>query len=376
MEHNKQLTEYINNQLQRGVSEAEVHAALLESGWDKSMVDSAFAGIRNASLPQQNTPTPHPSGPQVSEISHNRITASESRPNRQTKDLSQQSETYPVTKDYKPPKYGIFAAISDTILAIKDNFVGFMTVSIAVLLLAYGGTFLIGALAASSLFLSQPGQLNLSLVSLIGMYFLLTLIVEASIFTGMAIVIKEGYLKSSDGVSRTIRKIARALPRVLVAKFLVDSISFAGAVLGFAGLAAFSRSGSLENQFVLAGVFFIFAFAWYAIVTIRYALTPMAAALEPNVKITQTLRRGRLLLGGRGQWFLVKGLLLVGAPLLIIAAFVGENLNDISGSDNPILFVLGWVIGVLAVGAPTMFYIESSKRLSMQYSQGRQNLEI
>ncbi len=95
---------------------------------------------------------------------------------------------------------------------------------------------------------------------------------------------------------------------------------------------------------------------WIYIALIRFALTPYVALFEPDIPITKTLGRSKHLLVKGGQWFLIKGFLLLLLGLIILAVATGQDLPELMDSDNIAFNIFLIIVSVIVNGGLVMLY--------------------
>jgi hypothetical protein len=167
-----------------------------------------------------------------------------------------------------------------------------------------------------------------------------------------------------DGAERRKRPVGAIistsfskLPRVLVASLLFGLVTFWPLLLLVAApllLLASSHTGS--GVFLAIPILALFAIAWVYIALIRFALTPFVALFEQDVPVLKTLGRSKHLLQKGGQWFLLKGLLLLILIAIIAAIATGTTVQKLNQSDNLGLNIFMVVVDMFANSVLVMLY--------------------
>jgi hypothetical protein len=95
---------------------------------------------------------------------------------------------------------------------------------------------------------------------------------------------------------------------------------------------------------------------WAVIAFLRFGLMPLVGLFEPEVPVRKTLSRSKFLLMKGGQWFLVKGMLVMLFIYIVLAAATNSSVQELSNSNNIAIQVVLGVFGLLAEAVLVLLY--------------------
>ena len=360
MDHQTQLTNYIQQHLQAGTPPDTIRTTLLQAGWHAEMVDQALQDIlgqqpsQSAELPDA---APNTETAPTQQYTYQETATTSTQP---TEQQPQQTQPAVAAVADAPVKYKIFRAVSDTIRAIRNNFPPYLGLTVSSYLisgalyvpLTIGATLLAASLFAESSTLILLAFIIPTLLSLAGL-----VIVSAFIIAATSMAVADGAEGRKTSFFTTLVKAFKVVPRILGANLLVFAVSIAPIILltALAFALGGAGGGALMNIILILGG--LGSMAWILIAMLRYALAPYVALFEPDVPVTQTLKRSKALLIGGGQWFIVKGILLIFLVAIILGAFTGKPVTEVESSSNPIVIIILILLNVLVEGALVMLYL-------------------
>jgi hypothetical protein len=316
-------SKYVTEHLSKGYTEAQLRDHMFRHGWSHEWIDQAFEAANNKQQlpPSQANPLESPAN------------------TRQ--------------------KYRVFDAISDSIKAIRENPLTFLTTVIISYAIAIATV--VGAVAAliavwfGGNILS--GRSPAFPVIILGIIIVVILFAAASAFLeaciALAIANKQNRLSIKEVLSTSIK----ATPRVTGANALMTLLIWGPLLFMFVPLLITSLSSSSPGKIVLTSLLFLIFAVWAIIASLRYALMPYVVLFEPSTNITEAMGRSKLLLQKGGQWFLIKGVLLIILIYAVISLITGMTRNEIESTDNAVVNLILILMNILAITCLTMLYL-------------------
>ncbi len=378
-----QLTNYMQQELERGTESWQLQNSLVAAGWDAGLVAQAFSqlGISiihppTPDLPPADMATSSPDLPQYPQA----IEAQQ-----QEYDQAQQPQypatQYPQEQDFQrggerhdeqlapqsdaPQKYRVWRAVFDMIGAAKRNAAS-VTAALAISAVAIIGSVLAATVLAISFVLTQitlvgsTDPLSTLLTLMIAAYvggFLVTAVVGAISLNTTSLALYAGAEGHKTPVGRTMAHAFRAIPRVIGAMVLTGLVVIGPLLISMLlsfGITAGGRGSGLTGLVVVTSIAGV---AWAIVAMLRFALAPYVALFEPEIPIVKTLSRSQHLLIKGGQWFIFKGyllLLLVTVALVLMSGASSfeefEQNGSIAGSIGSLLLIN------IATGVMAMLY--------------------
>lgn len=373
--HIAQLSQYIHQELERGVEAWQLQDNILAAGWEQDLVSQAFMQLGISVI---HPPTP--SFPQEQAVANNLPQYPQTNQAQQQEYSQTQSVGDPnYATDAQssahgdiPQKYRVWTAVFDAIRAGKHNGAS-LAAAIAVSVIAMGSIIYIAVLAMTSILTAIIGLtmgvsiLGLSALSSLGgvimlimlSLFVALIIVMAVIQNTTSLAIYAGAEGHKTPPGRTMIQALKSLPRVIIANLLFGFVML-GPYIAFIGLSAFlmpvsDTSGGGLN--LLAILFVFLALAWIIIAILRYSLAPYIALFEPQTPILKTLSRSRQLLIHGGQWFIFKAWLLMTLVSIILSLIGGDYSYEEAFAGATIFSGIGiYILLLLANGVMTVLY--------------------
>jgi len=329
-DHYSQLINYIQQHMQYGTQVPVIRQSLIDAGWDPTMVDLALAQILQSPEAQSQV-LDHKNPPDTTGV---------------------------------PKKYKVFQAISDTVTAIRQNAKAFFLSGSAVFVTSCVVTFAVGIVSGSLFSNSLAGKsFAANIITLYIVTLLLSTIVNALIQIIGSVTLYDGSEGRKTHAAQILAACRGKLLRVIGANLLFGlsvagpliAISILGLILSFSAIGFGSSHSSSRTLLLIVLIGGLFSSGWMIIAVFRYALAPLVAVFE-DIPLSKILARSNHLLAHGGKWFLVKGLLLTLAVMLVLSAITGQSLQETGNTTNPILVVLIILIGILANGGLVMLY--------------------
>lgn len=173
-----------------------------------------------------------------------------------------------------------------------------------------------------------------------------------------SLALYDGSEKRKSPLGPTLSASLARMVRVAGATALFALVTFWPMVLiiFLPGILLFSGHTGGGASLLLLLLSLLVAIVWTYIATVRFALAPYVALFEPNVAIRDTLKRSKHLLLKGGQWFLVKGFLLLLLLLIILAIVTHQNLRQLTATGNLLTNLFLIVLSVLINGTLVMLY--------------------
>lgn len=356
-----QLVDYIKQHLNQGVPEDNIRQALRQHNWDEELVNKAFLSVNAPTPPSVYQP------PQPNPASYQALATQTPELGQQTGQVQSsapQATQQPQAEPLAPKKYSVFRALGDTFRAIRKNAAAFLLAVVVSYAVAAGSLFLI-SLLISKLLYGQFGLLFAStsklLTVLFGSLILYTLwyaFAYAFVLAATSLAINDGSEGRKSSIGTTVSNSFARTGRVVVANTLFSLVSFWPIVLIIFLPIILLTSGHTggSSSLILVPILLLVAVIWAYIATIRFALAPYVALFEPNIPITKTLGRSKHLLLKGGQWFLVKGFLLLLLIVIVIAVATHQNLPELMNSNNIAINIVLIITSIVVNGALVMLY--------------------
>lgn len=341
-----QLVDYVKQHLNQGIPEENIRQNLLQHNWNVDLVDRAFQA---AKVPQSAHPPILPSETPTLPVSNQSAPDHSLQPNI---DIS------------NPKKYKVFRAVGDTFKSIRNNTATFLFTVIVSYIVATVSLILVSLIISKflygesgMLFASTPKLLTVLIGSLV-LYTAWYAFAGAFILATTSLAINDGSENRKNTLSATLSNGISKMVRVVLADILFILVAFWPVVLIiFVPIILLTSGGAgSKNLLILLPILMLVAIIWIYLALIRFALAPFVALFEPDVPITKTLGRSNHLLQKGGQWFLLKGFLLVILILIILAVATGQSLPELMDSNGAISNVFFIFITVIANGALVMLY--------------------
>lgn len=336
-----QLVSYIKQQFNQGVPEDSLRQLLIQHNYDPKLVDIAFATVKSpTSLPDTQQPLP-PQQPESSTLT-----------NQTSPSLS------------APQKYRVFKALADAFGAIRNNLGTFLFAVFIVYAVAAGSLFLVSLLTDKLLygefgllFASSSTLLTVLFGSLI-VYTAWYAFANAFVLVATSLAIYDGSENRKSSIRTIISNSFARAGRVITANVLFALVSFWPIVLIIFLPIIFIISGhtSGNSSIILMPILMLVAVIWVYIALMRFALAPYVALFEPDVPIKKVLGRSKHLLMKGGQWFLVKGFLLILLLAIVLAVATHQSLPELMNSNSLAMNIVLILVSVIVNGALVMLY--------------------
>lgn len=264
----------------------------------------------------------------------------------------------------KNQKYGVFRALNDLFSTIQQNLGTFVLSVVCAYVLSIAALMIVGLILVSffvgeyGLLFASSGKLLVIAVASIILYLFWYAFAVAFTTCALSFPLYDTTLK----LKGVFNKSLAVLPRLVKTNLLVGLVAFLPLmVLTLLSTAAiFAGRGATAANGIASGVLSLFlgiaAVVWIVIAILRYALAPLVAIFEPNVPVTQTLARSRHLLIKGGQWFLVKGIVLMLVVMIITVALLAQPGENVRDGDNTSVNVAFMLLSVIGEGALVMLY--------------------
>jgi hypothetical protein len=331
----EQLVAYINQQSERGVSKEAVRQALLQAGHNAQTIDEALAAA--------GTPAQSVAAPQMPPQQH------AVQPTQQSEQGAQPPHQQPAA----PAKYRVFRALADAVVAAKNNALSFFAATVVSYALAVLGLFIAGVVLGSVLFssLTFTGNWAIALLLMLLVYGVWYILAYSFVFSSVSLALFNGATGQKTGTAATLRRAVIATGRVIGANALLAVVFVSPMVLVLLLYFAVRFPSPILFLLILASV------VWQLVALLRFALVPYVALFEPEIPLRKTLTRSSHLLKKGGQWFLVKGFLLIMAILIAVSAATGQTLREVESGNDPLSFALLIVLTLAVNGALVMLYL-------------------
>jgi hypothetical protein len=305
----EQLVEYIKQQSAQGIPAEQTRYTLLQHNWNAALVGRAFLSAKT------------------------------------------------------PQKYTVFRALADVCRAIRNNTALFL-LSVVLSYIAGAISLLFISFVINTLLYGEFGLLFASTSKLLTVLFGSLVLYTTWYVCAGAVVLAMTSLALYDGsesrksslASMLSRSVAR-IKRVIVADLLFSLVALWPAVLIiFVPLILLDRGSIYGSSSLVLPIALLAASTWLYVALTRFALAPYVALFEPDVPVTKVLGRSMHLLVKGGQWFLVKGALLLLLTFIIIAVATGQSLPELMDANDMIINIGLIFVSVVVNGALVMLY--------------------
>jgi len=322
-EHTKRIVEYIHQCQAQGIAQETIHATLLQHGWDAGAVNRAFS-LTDPVQPTAFSSAPVPANPQPEQ--HN-----------------------PVQPIHQ--KYGVFRAIGDALKAMRKNIATFVVTIVGGYVLLVLSVFVL-LLPAYALVrtLHGAGLLVVVLVFMVWYAF-----ANAFILAAPSLALYDGTNGHKGSIKQTFTTSFGRLTHVVLANALVSVVLFIPLLIPF--LVMFALGVGSASHSVIIILVTIIAIIAMLILALRFTLVPYVALFEPTLPVRKALARSTQLLGGAGQWFIVKGVLLIFLFAILLGTLTGQSLQQLNSSENIAINLLLFLVSIFINGALTMLYL-------------------
>lgn len=375
-EHRHQLRQYIISQLGAGADPDKIAESLIAAGWQADIVHQAVGeclgmgiGLTSQNQQPQTAQTPetvHTTGAANSTYQPEATHAGQ--PAEPAGQVRHTATPVQLPAD-APHKYRVFRAVGDAIRAIQGNPVSIFVAIVLNLAITLAYVFT-AILAIGFLFgLAFSGSHSAGRFFLVvGGIFLLLIVISTVLG---ALLINVTTLAVNDGAEGrkshigSLLKTGFARIKHLWKVYLMVFLVTLGPLLAtvFLGLAANFAGGPAKNLLnIIAILGGIFSFIWIIVALLRYSLASIVAVLEPDLGARQTLARSKMLLNHGGQWFIVKGALLLIAVSIILSFVLSAGESAVVSSQgslvagNIVESAVGALISLVANGVMVMLY--------------------
>jgi hypothetical protein len=265
-------------------------------------------------------------------------------------------------------KYTVTQSLKDFTEAAKQNFSTFLLSLIiswflSILLFLIVGFAFLSSLTRSNQFAFGGFGFGTSIISII-MGFIILIILYALVYAFTLSCIAFSLAPEKYDLSTTLSKAASVTLRVAGTNALTAIVAiWPFIIVAMLPLLAVRSSGGALLS-LLTIILGLAAIVWIFIAMLRYSLASLVAAFEPSVPVTQTLNRSKELLKNGGQWFLLKGFVLVIAIVIIVGVLTGGNTVAYSSSSSNSLTqnIIMAVVSIFIEGALVMLYFNRAHK--------------
>jgi len=359
-EQYSQLVSYVSDHLRQGFSEEIIRQTLQQHGWDTATVNNVFASLASPAPAPQPSWAPRP--PVLQEQPQQTYQPAQSQP-AVVNEALQQPQQNPIATSVALTKYRLFRAIADTFRAIRRNPVAFVLSIVGSYVFAVGVVVLIALLTVTLVMTiinldSQSGRTIFITLTILG-YVLLNSVLQALLLAVPSLALYDGAEGRKSRFGTLFKTGIKRMWRVAVASALLWLVAIVpiliAIVLSFTFVFS-AGSSSSTISLLLTPILSIASVVVMTVLLLRFSLAPYVALFEPEVPIRKTLGRSKQLLLKGGQWFLLKGVLLVFAVLLILSAATGLKAEELKNTSNITANVVALLIWILANGVVVMLY--------------------
>lgn len=292
--HTEQLVAYIRQQLAAGVPANVIWQTLLQSRWQPDMVQRAFALIQ-----APEAPPPVPGAPQKSASLQESITSD---------------------------KYQLFASIKDTLQSIRNNTNNFglaliigSAISIAFNQLVAYLIFKLFYADLDVLFATAAERTGMAIGSFA--LYAVWYAINVYAFTVLLLAVYDGSQQRAQTISALLKYGLTRMKRMVPGVMMLSFVTLWPIALLILLPVATLDSNSDSTSTLAIPLISIFSIIWLGLTYVRFALVPYVILFEPTTPVTKSFSRSKKLLQRNGgQWFLLKGM------LLLVAIFVGLSL--------------------------------------------------
>lgn len=354
--------QYIHEQLARGVTEQQLREHFSQAGWPAESVETA---LRYSQLPPQTAPLAMASG--------------QTPPLAQANPIIQPTITPPITQAYStgqftqeasatdpaPSKYKVFYSIKEVWLAISHNKLAYGASILAALVFYGAGIFLFALLAghlATSSFISGHISTFATLIGLLVIVILVTTLlysfVSSFVVYTSSHALADGHRDQRSPIIALLKDGLRNIIRVTWVGFVATLLMIAIPCVAFAVVIALDIIGRHNSVATISSlVIGLGTVVWVLVASLRLVLVQQVAVFEPQLSPITCLRRSSQLLRGGGQWFIVKGSMLIFAVYIVLSIINSSGLKNLDKTHNPFILAGLTIIALLGQGVLTMLYI-------------------
>ncbi len=344
----RQIAEYINQHLNQGQTEEDIRNYLLQNGWTQDQTEKAFFAARSIN--------PDPIGLALQSTDNSSV--SNERP---------LEHAQAPTDMMQPKKYRVFRAIQETFSAIKVNMKAVAAALLIPILISVAVVVILGfIITTTTMFTRTEGVSSLVALTLTVLWQVVGVAIMTAVYTSMlGLAINDGAEGRKGQIKSLLRLAIQRVRRVFLGTLLLNlyiALPILLVIIVIFGLLLQPESlnGFAGLGLGLAAMFFIqlIALIWTLIIVLRYSLIPFIALFEPDIPLRQLRKRSKHLLIKGGQWFLIKGFLLLLIVFILIGVLAGESMEELLSSSNPLTIgtLLIILLGLLANGAMVVLY--------------------
>jgi hypothetical protein len=342
----RQASENIRHYLEHGVPEMHIREHFMSHGWSNEWFEQALQHARTtfggATAHEPQVPQHGTQSPPVAD--HSQVQVAE--PSR---------------------KYRVFRAIKDYAKAVKARPREYFSAAGAGIAAYVVSLIPVGLLIGLIAWLKPHGILLGILVLLAILLFIAWYAFATTFFMVITSwVLAAGHSRKAVKFGQIFRDALERTPRAAVTVAVASVITFLPLFLtvfivlmaAFASLSGNFNPGALV---ALSSLMMLVSFIWILIASLRLALVQQVAVFEPHLTLRQSLRRSSYLLstGGfvnNGQWFLLKGCLLLVGVNIILSLFTHASLRELQNTNNIFLNLAILIVTFVAQGVLAMLY--------------------
>lgn len=348
----QEASEHIRTYLANGVPEMHIREHYVNHGWSNEWFEEALAHAK-ASMP---SPTDTHAAPQAD----GPVTPSENAATEQT-----------VAATDAPRKYRVFRAIKDYFDAVKNRPKQYFGAAGIGILTYFVSLIPLGLFVALLVLLKPHGIILGALILLAILLFIIWYAFATTFFMVITSwVLAPGLTTPNEPIPAIVRNALNRTTRAALTVAGATALTFLPLLVTvfillmvvFAALSGNSNPGAI---LALTSLLMLVSFVWILIASLRLALVQQVAVFEPGLSMLQTFKRSSFLLksGGfvnNGQWFLLKGLLLLLAINIVLSLFTHASLTELQKTDNIFLNLVLAVISIVSQGVLAMLYFNRS----------------
>jgi uncharacterized membrane protein len=156
------------------------------------------------------------------------------------------------------------------------------------------------------------------------------------------------------GIGAVLSEGIRRMLRIVLANLLVIAV-IALPVVGLIVIGSFTSRDAGASR-MLYYLLPLITIIWTIIAMLRYSLAAYIALFEPELPLFAILSRSNQLLKGGGQWFVVKGVLLIFLVAIIMSIVTRQSLSELTASSNLGVVLVFLIMSLLANGSMLMLY--------------------
>lgn len=327
------LVNYIHQHQLIGTTDAKIRQYLVDVGWTEEWIGRAFAAVK---IYHPGDATPF------------------------KKHIEKPPPTIPI-----PNNYQVRRALSDSFEAMSRNgrtflmavVISAIVVTVSLILVSL----VIGKLHSTLAYYGYlPANTFRFIVFFVGSLLLYTIwysFVYAFSLSVISLALSDGASGKKTSITDILSKRFDLINRVVSANALFLLVAFWPLV--FVVIIPIIWITSHDIGFLtiwLLPILSAMAIAWLNVAALRFALLPYVALFEPHITLSKALTRSRRLLQYGGQWFLVKGFLMIIAVLTLLLLITGSSIKSLNNSNNFFIDGLLIVLAILANGVLVMLY--------------------